>query len=85
MKNVLCALALLGGLALAGSANAMPAASMAGLSAQAATPVQEVSFRYHRHHRFFFYGGGYYGGGYHFWKRYCFFHPYSWRCGYSGY
>ena len=46
MKNVLVALALLGGLALGGSANAAPAVSLAGIGEQASPTVEKVHFRY---------------------------------------
>jgi hypothetical protein len=75
MKNLLCAAALLafGGIGLASSANALPAASVTGISDKAASSVEQVHFR--RHHRFFsrfYWGSGFYSYDY----------PYSWKCRY---
>jgi hypothetical protein len=90
MKNVLVALALLGGVALAGSANAAPAASLAGIGERASPTAEKVHFRYFGHryfgHRFFFNTYGYgYGYGYDYWKNYCYYHPYHWKCRAFGY
>lgn len=89
MKNVLRAMTLAAGFALAASANAMPAASVAGLSEQAAPSVEKVTWG-HKHYGYGRYYGkrhwGYrhHGYGYH-WKNYCYHHPYSYKCKHFGY
>jgi hypothetical protein len=96
MKNVLRALALVavGTVSLAASANAMPGvSSVAGLGEQASASVEQVGYngRHHGgHHRF--YGHRYWGGGHYYgygdgfsWKRYCYYHPYHWKCRHSDY
>jgi hypothetical protein len=91
MKNVLRAMALVAGFTLAASANAMPAASVAGLSEQAAPSVEKVTFG-HKHGRF--YGRHYwgyrhyshgYGHGYSWWKNHCYYHPHHYKCKYYSY
>jgi opacity protein-like surface antigen len=92
MKNVLRALVLVAVSGAAASANAMPAASVAGLGEQAAPAVEQVTWG-HKHygyrygHRKFYgkhhwgykhYGYGY-GHGYN-WKKWCYYHPYSYKC-----
>ena len=88
MKNFLCAAALLvfGGIGLASSANAVPAASVTGISDKAASSVEQVHFRRH-HHRFFgrfYWGSGFYSSRY-WWREYCYDYPYSWKCRYYGF
>lgn len=94
MKNVLRAMALVAGFTLAASANAMPAASVAGLGEQASTSVEKVTWG-HKHygHRKFYgkhywgykhYGYGY-GHGYHWWKKFCYYNPYHYKCKYFSY
>ena len=91
MKNILGAIALTiaGSFGIAASANAMPAASVAGLAEQATTSVEQVGGgRHGRGHRRFhgkhffgfrnFHGGG--GNGYFWWKKYCYYNPYHWKC-----
>ena len=87
MKKVIGALALLalGSFAIAGSANASPAASLAGLSEQAAPAVEQVGYRHRR-----YWGYGYrkhysYGYGHYSWKRHCYYHPHHWKCKHFGY
>jgi hypothetical protein len=94
MKNVLRAMALVAGFTLAASANAMPAASVAGLGEQAAPSVEKVTWG-HKHYGYGkFYGKHYwgyrhyshgYGHGYHWWKKYCYYNPYSYKCKHFGY
>jgi hypothetical protein len=69
MKNILCAAALVAfsSFGMAVSANAVPAASLAGMSEQAAPAVEQVGFgRYHRYYNNKHYGYGHknYGYGY---------------------
>jgi lysozyme family protein len=85
MKNVLGALALvtLGSFAVAGSADASPAAALAGLSEQSAPAVEQVGWR---HRRYWGYGYRHHGYGYgYYWKKHCYFHPYHWKCKHYGY
>jgi hypothetical protein len=81
MKNVLGAIALLaiGSAALTGSANALPAASVAAIGGEAAPVAQQV-------HWYARYDGnyGYYRHDY-WWRKYCYYHPYYWRCDRFGY
>lgn len=89
MKNVLRAMALVAGFTLAASANAMPAASVAGLGEQAAPSVEKVTWghKYYGHRKFYgkhHWGYRHYGYGYH-WKKYCYYYPYSYKCKRFGY
>jgi hypothetical protein len=86
MKNLLCATALVAfaGFGMTASANAVPAASVAGISDHTGPAVEQVHFR--RHHRYygrFHWGHRFYGN---YGRRgYCYDHPYSWKCKKYGY
>jgi hypothetical protein len=89
MKNILGALAIaaIGSISLAASAQAMPAASLAGLSNEAESSVEQVSGRKHRFGKFHgkhFFGAPkffvYKGDSYYWWKKYCYSYPYHWKC-----
>ena len=93
MRNILSAAALFafGSIAVSASANASPAAALAGIGEQSQASVEQV--RYRDHHRRHFYGRhywgyrhyGYSGGdGYSWWKSYCYRHPYHHKCKYYG-
>ena len=99
MKNILGALALMGfGIIASGSAQASPAASLAGIGEQAPA-VEQVHYYgkrfYGRHYwggyKPYYYGYKHYGYGYkHYgygysWKRHCYHHPYHWKCKHYGY
>lgn len=94
MKNILSALGVLalGSFAFAASATASPASSLTGVSEQATPVAQQVTWYGHHGHRFYgryywgFYRPSHYDYGYGYgWKRYCYYHPYSWKCGHYGY
>lgn len=83
MKNILAAalIVAMGSVSMAASANAVPAASLAGIGEQAGSATEQVGFRHrHKFHRkrFFFHGG--YGGFY--WKKFCYYKPWHWKCKY---
>jgi hypothetical protein len=97
MKNILCAAALIAfsSIAVSTSANASPAAALAGISDEASASVEQVGYRGHRRGHFYgrhYYGRhfwgkrhyGYGGDGYSWWKRYCYHHPYHFKCKYYG-
>ena len=94
------AVVALGSLGLAASANASPASSLAGLDQQAAPAMQQVTwyggrkfygkyyykphYRYYRYKPYYGYGYRHYGYG-NWWKNYCHYHPYHWKCKHYGY
>lgn len=91
MKNILAAaiVVAMGSVGMAASANAVPAASLAGIGEQAGSATEQVGFR-HRygkkwHGYGFRHGYGYgYGGGYYGFKKWCYHHPYHWKCKHYG-
>jgi hypothetical protein len=96
MRNILRAAALIafGTIAVSTSANASPASALAGIGEQATASAEQVHYRGHR--KGYFYGRdywgkrhygywgkrhyGYGGDGYSSWRKYCYHHPYHWKC-----
>lgn len=92
MKNLIYALPIiaLGSISFGASAQAIPASAVADVQKTVTKSTEDVGYRWHGHHHRY-YGGHRYGYRYGYdydydygygygWKRFCYNHPYNWRC-----
>jgi hypothetical protein len=61
-----------------------PASAVADVQKTVTKLTEDVGYRWHSHHHRYYGGNRYgyrYGYGYDYgWKRFCYNHPYNWRC-----
>jgi hypothetical protein len=85
MKNLIYALPMiaLGSISFGASAQAISVSAVGDVQKTVTKSTEDVGYRRYGHHHYRYYGGYRYNYGYGYgydWKRYCYNHPYNWRC-----